>query len=1079
MPQHSQAQQVPLTCSNGVPVICFPSLIDPDAEDICFSLSEAGGYSTCDANNDSGCCVMCNAPTSLSIDCAQNGFTFNHPFGGFVICFDESTPITSGPSCQTFVFPSGLLPTMTINNMSLANFFAAPGFYSIDGFAADDTNANGVFDAEDSVLPSVGPMCFQIMPNTSSAIDVSISPQTSHCVGVPIVFDFNNINIFSNATWSIDNEPQISCTSITGGISPIPMSDCQQFIFTPTEAGTYTISLMANLGTTFGCAPEQTWQTTIVVGEGACCIAPSSVACCMQQNANSYLWFDAAGNPLPLGTTTGETQNFATAATATWSPNNHPFTGFAGTVTDPIRINGDINLLSNANITMQNLFFEFGPNGRIQLLCLTNCASLIVDNCVLDGDPTCQTMWQGIRVQGPGQNTARAINGSTHNYAIAEVKNNTQINNAIIGVAGSLMPLIDLDDLSAWTYYVLNPVNFIPTVSGAFLWEPSSSMPHTFGGVCISYRATFNNCLQGMHLRGYNNINTANPSQVTNLMDTFFNSEGGLWYPFNQNAAVPTTEAGIELIAYKNLTIVKTDNISTVPNFNNLKYGIRGIVSSQITLKGSIFNNNRVGISSLGVLIDPLINNFGVGGCIFTNCRNAIQASGSNMRINACSINPIAAGSVVSNVLTDIGILLRACDFTVRKNQINQCLIGTAIMANGNTSNDITLNRFTFDGIGVWGFGNNGNPTEGGTQITCNNFDNFIVNALLTQDYTPPAASVLPAEGGSLANQGFCDNTNLLLQNPADNTFKSFLANSPHIFSTTPTFTYFARPDAAGSTYVPQNVTPNVTVELCGPSETQTVNCGGTAPKPPGSIKIIANEWERNREAAKKLYAYWEEGADSATIVQLFDELYTEQSYRKMLPYYIAQDDDVKYNIAMNSLSDSNIDNYYFKQLQTIYRQLRQSGRSYMQLSPSEETIVRQIANSNTRAAFDAHALLYIVRGEEFEVPLPLLPNEIAALVGTNNMGSIAFKTANNTSNLLNIVPNPAANSAEISYNIGNDKTATWQLYNISGQLVIEKTLQNNGTLYLDLSAIPQGVYYYTLSNNENVLQSDKLVIIK
>ena len=158
---------------------------------------------------------------------------------------------------------------------------------------------------------------------------------------------------------------------------------------------------------------------------------------------------------------------------------------------------------------------------------------------------------------------------------------------------------------------------------------------------------------------------------------------------------------------------------------------------------------------------------------------------------------------------------------------------------------------------------------------------------------------------------------------------------------------------------------------------------------------------------------------------------------------------------------------------------LSASSRTYMQLNADEEALVRQIAHSHSRAAFDAQAILYLLHGEEFEVPLPLLPNDIAALVGTNNMGSIAFKTTDNATNLLKIVPNPAANSAEISYNIGDDKTATWQLYNTSGQLVIKKTLRNNGTLHIDLSTIPQGVYYYTLSNNENVLQSDKLIVIK
>jgi len=58
-----------------------------------------------------------------------------------------------------------------------------------------------------------------------------------------------------------------------------------------------------------------------------------------------------------------------------------------------------------------------------------------------------------------------------------------------------------------------------------------------------------------------------------------------------------------------------------------------------------------------------------------------------------------------------------------------------------------------------------------------------------------------------------------------------------------------------------------------------------TAPKPPGDIKVIADEWERNREAFKLLQSYWEEGADSATIAHSR----TATAYRAQALLYAAR----------------------------------------------------------------------------------------------------------------------------------------------------------------------------------------------
>ena len=282
-----------------------------------------------------------------------------------------------------------------------------------------------------------------------------------------------------------------------------------------------------------------------------------------------------------------------------------------------------------------------------------------------------------------------------------------------------------------------------------------------------------------------------------------------------------------------------------------------------------------------------------------------------------------------------------------------------------------------------------------------------------------------------------------------------------------------------------------------------------TAPKPTGEVKVIADEGERNREAFKLLQSYWEEGADSATIAALFDDLQTEESRLRMLPYYVVSGDAAKYNDAMNNLPDSDTDTYYLKQLYQLYWQVQQSGRTYMQLTAAEEVTVRQIAHSGSRAAFEAHALLYLLYGEEFEVALPLLPDEEAVLLDiaysktatayraqtllfaargyefgldlpelSQIVQGLSFQTAFKTDKTAaaDWAPNPAQNSTTIAYNLA-EASSTLHLYDLTGRTMHTQTLSGQGSYTLDLNGFAPGIYLYTLSGTASMGQYGKLVV--
>lgn len=77
-------------------------------------------------------------------------------------------------------------------------------------------------------------------------------------------------------------------------------------------------------------------------------------------------------------------------------------------------------------------------------------------------------------------------------------------------------------------------------------------------------------------------------------------------------------------------------------------------------------------------------------------------------------------------------------------------------------------------------------------------------------------------------------------------------------------------------------------------------------------------------------------------------------------------------------------------------------------------------------------------------------------------------------------VPNPTKNGTNISYYLPkNAKTASIEIYNISGQLVRSLPLneKGNGTITLSASDLPSGTYVYKMTTDGKVTGSKKMII--
>jgi hypothetical protein len=99
------------------------------------------------------------------------------------------------------------------------------------------------------------------------------------------------------------------------------------------------------------------------------------------------------------------------------------------------------------------------------------------------------------------------------------------------------------------------------------------------------------------------------------------------------------------------------------------------------------------------------------------------------------------------------------------------------------------------------------------------------------------------------------------------------------------------------------------------------------------------------------------------------------------------------------------------------------------------------------------------------------------------NYGDETTGIDNNEKSITNmqVFPNPAANNLMVSFENNSGAEVTISLVNQLGQSVLSLTnlyaTSGRNQERIDISAIPAGVYYVQISNKENLILTEKLLI--
>ena len=801
------------------------------------------------------------------------------------------------------------------------------------------------------------------------------------------------------------------------------------------------------------------------------------VECCLEETP--FTVTDTTTHP-NVTTVDGRPAYVVDTGLHVWDADSSTFTANGWTAPgDPVYLDVDLVVPPGAELNIQGIELYFAPNRR--LLVQKGQASSSFGGVLRLGAPEgdrsnlyglCYAMWQGIQVEGPGTWTDRVETANGNNYGTAILSGHLEIFDAIMGISGMNVSLMDVFNLAYGMPWVeeFDPNNTeqtsIPyqTISAVGLgtYIQAASAKNSAGGVCqIGPYARFSDCLQGVNLCWYKKNNTGSLKTIL-PGGARFSTKLGLKYPFSEDPNVLKGEAGVWLKYYNHIAI----GDSSGNTFTNLKFGIREAWTNNLTIANNRIQDCDAGISLLGKA-HALSPNLIVKDNQINNCHSGIQAAAVEVDIKH---NIIGNGSIKT-----LGVYLMGSDFVMDEcNEIYNTFYGAVLLNNDSLPNVVEDNLIDLNAASVWVLGNNAV-----TQIADNEFNHYW-RAILSTDYMPVDSGANQPTAGVFNDQGVCN----ISVGPADNVFVNPFDTIDIFSSIADTFEYRHR---ANATYIFEPALSGSVVNiLCNPggiSNTPSLDClsgqqimmsggGGGLAKSPSSDTGKGGDAPTSITAELRQLLAVDDVEAAITLLQNSSTLYAKE---KLLHHYLEQDDYASYFDLLEQVPETSLSNMEMKRFYNLYGTLKMEGRTEYELTPDEEAMVREIAASNTRWVYEAQALLYLAYNEEYPIDLPPI-NDFVDEATLEQFMEHEKGLPTKAEKAINVFPNPA--NTHINIQLPDDgQNVVFELFNLNGELL--KRVELTGSAQVSTHDLPNGIYIHKVSDAKGITPTKgKTVII-
>ncbi len=157
---------------------------------------------------------------------------------------------------------------------------------------------------------------------------------------------------------------------------------------------------------------------------------------------------------------------------------------------------------------------------------------------------------------------------------------------------------------------------------------------------------------------------------------------------------------------------------------------------------------------------------------------------------------------------------------------------------------------------------------------------------------------------------------------------------------------------------------------------------------------------------------------------------------------------------------------------QFVMRMQLQPG-SYFTMTPFQEQLIRNEAQSDLPMAINSQSILKLVFGEKF-------PRVAEPIILSNNLRITPENNAFSPDPFCKLFPNPNNGNMTFEYKLADNEMGEFKLYDMTGRLLSSYILEN-GTNSLNISeaALKNGVYFYKYIVNNEIRSTDKIIIIR
>jgi hypothetical protein len=163
---------------------------------------------------------------------------------------------------------------------------------------------------------------------------------------------------------------------------------------------------------------------------------------------------------------------------------------------------------------------------------------------------------------------------------------------------------------------------------------------------------------------------------------------------------------------------------------------------------------------------------------------------------------------------------------------------------------------------------------------------------------------------------------------------------------------------------------------------------------------------------------------------------------------------------------------------------LGRDSLTILNMNSTDSTRVQQIAADTTLdAGVMAKGILSILLDTlYFEMPEPIPPlpsNRLGQEEPENEVVESPTET-----DFFKVYPNPFSNSTTIAYDLGKECElgCELRLFDIQGRIIMQELLYSEsgkGSITVDMSRYSNGIYYCALYGSKQLLQTEKLILMK